>query len=147
MWGGCALSSPLSRECRPFSSFLHFQKRRRITHFRSGFLVCQWSCCSTFRANGGRAKILPQMGFIRTVIVSTNPRGQLRGGEQPVGFDHSALAMHPFGFDRIEPGTLFGQKQGKNAYSFALGFDLLVVLTNPGTHDLAVVPGSIVPDQ
>ncbi len=87
------------------------------------------------------------MSFIRTVIVSTNALDQLLGGEQAVGFNHGALAMHPLGFNRIKPGTLYGQKQWQNAHAFARGFDLLVVFTNPGAHDLTAMPGGIIPDQ
>ncbi|SRR5579885_402229 len=87
------------------------------------------------------------MSFIRTVIVGTDPLSQLLRRKQAVGFDHGALAMDPLGFNRIEPGALGGQKQGQNAYAFACGFHLLVVVPNPGTHDLAVMPGGIIPDQ
>ena len=51
------------------------------------------------------------MSFVRTAVIGTNALSQLFGREQPVGFDDGAFAMHPFGFDGIEPGTLFGQKQ------------------------------------
>src|SRR5579875_402135 len=87
------------------------------------------------------------MSFIRTVIVGTNALGQLLGGEQAVGFDDGTFAMHPFGFDGIEPGTLLRQKQGQNTHPFARGFHLLVVFTNPRAHDLTVMPGGVVPDQ
>src|SRR5690348_16143253 len=55
--------------------------------------------------------------------------------------------MHPFGFDGIEPGTLFRQKQREDAHAFARSLDLLVMLTNPGAHKLAVMPGGIIPDE
>lgn len=87
------------------------------------------------------------MSFIRTVIIRTNPLGQLRGREQPVGFNDGTLAMYPFGFDGIEPGTLLGQKQGQDTHAVARCFHLLIVLANPGPNDLAFVPGGIVPDQ
>src|SRR5579884_4826 len=87
------------------------------------------------------------MSFIRTVIIGTNPPGQLRGGEQPIGFDDRALTMDPFRFDRIEPGTLRGQKQRENAHAFPCLLYLPIVFTNPGTNDLAVMPGGVVPDQ
>ena len=84
------------------------------------------------------------MSFIRTVIVGTNTPDQLLGREQAVGFNHSALAMDPLRFNGIEPGALCGQKQGQNTHPFARGFDLLVVFTNPGTHDLTFMPGGII---
>jgi len=87
------------------------------------------------------------MSFKRTVIVGTDPLGQLLGGEQAVGFDHSALAMHPLGFNRIEPRTLCRLKQGQNAHTFTRGFDLLVVLADPVAHELAAMPGGVIPDE
>lgn len=87
------------------------------------------------------------MSFIRTVVIGTNPLSQLLGCEQPIGFDDSTLAMNPFGFNGIESGTLGRQKQRENAHAFACLLDLLIVRTYPGTHDLAVMPGGIVPDQ
>jgi hypothetical protein len=87
------------------------------------------------------------MSFIRTVKVGTNPLGQLRGGEQAVGFDHGPLAMDPFGFNGIEPGTLFGQKHRQDPPAFARQLDLLVMFTDPGAHPLTIMPGSILPDH
>ena len=87
------------------------------------------------------------MSFMRTVVVSTNALDQLLGREQAVGFNHGALAMHPLGFNGIKPGTLCGQKQRQNAHAFPRGFDLLVMFTNPGAHDLTAMPGGIIPDQ
>jgi hypothetical protein len=87
------------------------------------------------------------MSFRRTMVVRTNALDQLLGREQAVGFNHGALAMHPLGFNGIEPRALCGQKQGQNAHAFTRGFDLLVVFTNPGAHDLTAMPGGIIPDQ
>ena len=55
--------------------------------------------------------------------------------------------MHPFGLNRIEPGTLGGQQARENADAFATLLDLLVVRMKPGTDQLTAVPGGIVPDQ
>ena len=55
--------------------------------------------------------------------------------------------MHPFRLDRIEPGAFRREPEREDAHPFADLFDLLVVLSNPGPHDLADVPGGIVPDQ
>ena len=41
-----------------------------------------------------------------TSIVSTNPLSQLVGRKQAIGLDNVALAVDPFGFNRVEPGTL-----------------------------------------
>jgi hypothetical protein len=45
--------------------------------------------------------------------------------------------MHPFGFNRIEPGTLRGQQERQNPHTLVRLFDLLVVLTMAST-----VPGA-----
>src|SRR5690242_19637143 len=79
--------------------------------------------------------------------VSTDPVGDLVGAEQPGRLDDGALAMHPLGFDRIEPRTLDGQKAGQDAHALALLLDLAVVGADPGPHALAHVPGGVVPDE
>lgn len=79
--------------------------------------------------------------------MSTNAFSQLLGGQQAIGFHNSLLGMHPLGLDRIEPGTFGGQKEGQDAHPGALLLDLAVVLTNPGSYQLAVMPGSVIPDQ
>ena len=79
--------------------------------------------------------------------MSTNAQDQLVGGQQAVRFHNSLLGMNPPGLDRIEPGTFSRQKKGQNAYPFALLLDLAVVLSDPGPHQFAVMPGSIIPDQ
>ncbi len=50
------------------------------------------------------------MSFIRTVIVGPDPLSQLLRRKQTIGFDYGALAMHPLGFNGVEPGALGGQK-------------------------------------
>lgn len=55
--------------------------------------------------------------------------------------------MDPLGFNRIEPGALCGEPKRQNTNPFACHIDLLVMLSNPGTHDLADMPGSVIPDQ
>ena len=55
--------------------------------------------------------------------------------------------MHPFGFNRVEPGTLRRQQERQNAHAFAGLLDLLVVLADPGAHGLTLMPGGIIPDQ
>ncbi len=51
--------------------------------------------------------------------------------------------MYPLGLDWVEPRTFRRQ----NAHPFALSLDLLVLLSDPGPHLLAVMPGGIIPDQ
>lgn len=87
------------------------------------------------------------MSFIGTLKVGTHSFSQLASSQQPITFDDIALGVDPFGLDGIEPGTFAGQKQGENAHAQVFLLDRLVVLTNPGPYQLAVVPGSIIPDQ
>jgi hypothetical protein len=79
--------------------------------------------------------------------VSTNTISQLLSREQPVGLHKSFLRMDPLRLDRVEPRTFSGQKEGQNAHTFALLLDLMVVLANPGTHDLACMKGGVIPDE
>src|SRR5437588_4410023 len=87
------------------------------------------------------------MSFIGTAKVRTNTFSQLLCRKQPIGFDDSSLGMHPFGFDRIEPGTLRWEPKGQDTDPFASLFDLVIMFSDPGVHDFADMPGSVVPDQ
>src|SRR5258706_15421281 len=80
-------------------------------------------------------------------VVGTDPVGDILSAEQPVRGDDGALAMHPLGFDWVEPGTLDGQSAGQNTHALPLLLDGAVVRPNPGPHPLAHMPGSVVPDQ
>src|SRR6266568_562768 len=87
------------------------------------------------------------MRFIRTMKIGTHSLSQFTSRQEPGRLDHRPLAMHPSRFNGIEPGALFGQQQRQNADPFARPFDLLIVLANPSTDQLAHMPGSVVPDQ
>src|SRR5262245_48240055 len=87
------------------------------------------------------------MSFMGASIGSTDALSKLLSRKQPIAFDHIPLAVDPFGFNRIEPGTLGRQKARQNAHAFALLLDLPVVLFDPGSHDFTLMPGGIVPDQ
>src|SRR5438874_11859623 len=87
------------------------------------------------------------MSFMRTLKVSTDPLGKLVSRKQPIGFNDGTLAMHPFGLDGIEPGTLRREQQGQDPHAFALPFDLLVMLPYPGSHFEACMPRGIVRDH
>src|SRR5450631_342508 len=87
------------------------------------------------------------MRFIGRPIVSRHPLGQLSGGEQAVRLNNIALTVDPFGFNRVEPGTLCGQKQGQNTHTLLFLLDLNIMLTNPGAYYLALMPRGIVPNQ
>src|SRR5256885_14503709 len=65
-----------------------------------------------------------QQVLLRTVERGADPRAEFRGGEQPGGFDHPALAMRPLGLDRIEPGALDGQVAGEEPHALATGLHL-----------------------
>src|SRR5581483_6074528 len=62
-------------------------------------------------------------------------------------FHKSLLSMDPLGLDRVEPRTFGRQKKRQNAHSCVLLLDLTIMLSDPGSHALAVMPGSIVPDE
>src|SRR5260370_32109887 len=87
------------------------------------------------------------MRFIRTAKTSTNAFSQKVRGKQPVGFHHSVLAMDPIGFNRVEPGTFGRQETRQDADAFALSFDLGVVCADPSAHELAHMPGGVVPNE
>ena len=61
--------------------------------------------------------------------------------------DDIPLAVDPFGFNRLLPGTLGGHQEGQDPHAFARLFDLSVVGADPGPHRLALVPGGIIPNQ
>src|SRR6266851_4579109 len=84
--------------------------------------------------------------FIGAAKVSTNTFSQKLRREQPIGFHNNLLRMDPLRLDRVEPRTFGGQKEGQNAHALALLLDLLVVLTNPGTHHLTHMKGGVIPD-
>ncbi len=87
------------------------------------------------------------MRFIRTAKVGADPLLQLASSQQAVMLDHVALGMHPFGFNGIEPRTLRGQQERQNPHTLVRLFDLLVMLADPATNRLTLVPGGVIPDQ
>src|SRR5690242_491372 len=87
------------------------------------------------------------MCFIGAPKVRTDPFSQLRGRKQAPRFNHGSLPMDPFRLNRIEPGTLSGQTERQDTHAFACLFDLLVVFSDPTSHDCADMPGGIIPDQ
>lgn|SRR5512135_606179 len=87
------------------------------------------------------------MWLIRTMKIGTNPFSKLISGEQAIRLNYRPLAVHPFRFNGIEPGALFGQKKGQDAYAFARLLHLLVVRAYPIPNKLADMPGGMIPDQ
>src|SRR5215211_223152 len=73
--------------------------------------------------------------------------GELVDGEQAVGFEDAAFAVHPGRFDGVEPGALDGQVAGDDPDAVAALLDLAVVVTGPVADLLADVPGGVVPEQ
>ena len=70
---------------------------------------------------------------METAEDSANPVGEFIDAKQTVGLYNLALAVDPFGFDRVEPQTLLGQKATYDPHSsFATTlFDLVVVGAEP----------------
>src|SRR5581483_3537504 len=87
------------------------------------------------------------MWFIRTAKMRTDPLSQLLCRKQAVGFHNRTLAMYPLRLDGIEPGTFRGEPKGQDTHACARLFHLLIVVSDPGSHDLTDMPGRVVPDQ
>src|SRR6266536_1102921 len=84
---------------------------------------------------------------MRTAVGIGDAVGQLLDREQAVGFDDAAFAVNPGGLNGVEPGALDRQVVGDDADALALLLDLAVVVADPVAHQVADVPGRIVPDQ
>jgi hypothetical protein len=87
------------------------------------------------------------MWLVGTAIIGTDALSKLPSGEQPVGFNHRTFAMHPFGFNGIEPRALLGQQERQNPNPFAHLFHVLIVLPDPQANLFADVPGRMIPNQ
>src|SRR3712207_5354658 len=88
------------------------------------------------------------MLVVRTSESCTDSLSQLAGAEQTVGLDHLALAVNPFGLDRVEPWALLGQQTTDDPHPFLLAlFESPVAATDPAPDLPACVPTGIVPDQ
>jgi hypothetical protein len=81
------------------------------------------------------------MRFIRTPKMGAHTLRQLLRRKQPVGFHHSALAMHPPGLNRVEPGTFGRQVARQDTDALRLRFHLGVMLADPSAHELADMKG------
>jgi hypothetical protein len=77
----------------------------------------------------------------------TDPLRQLFGRKQAIGFNDGSLAMDPLRLDGTPPGVFRREPKGQDAHTFACLFDLLMVFSDPGPHDLAEMPGRISLDQ
>lgn len=64
-----------------------------------------------------------------------------------LGSTTARLSCTHLGSMGLRKATLLRQKQRENAHACACQFDLLVVFTNPGAHDLVVTPGGNISDK
>src|SRR5690242_624466 len=80
-------------------------------------------------------------------IVGTDPVSDLLGTEQAGRRDNGALAMHPFGVDRVQPGTRDRQEARHDAHTLPLLLDVAGVIPDPGADSFTAMPGGVVPDQ
>src|SRR5687768_10641678 len=79
--------------------------------------------------------------------MAAEPSLEFVAAELALGLDDGALAVCPFGLDRVEPRALARQAADQQPAAITGGFDAAVVAPDPGTHLAADVPGSVVPDQ
>ena len=61
---------------------------------------------------------------MRTAMIGAHAVGHLLSAEQAGRLDDGALAMHPLGLNRVEPGTLDRQVADQDAHALALLLDL-----------------------
>lgn len=88
-----------------------------------------------------------QMRLIGSSIVSADALSQLLSSQQAIGLSHVALAMHPPGFNRVQPGTLRRQQKGQDSHTNAGLLDLLVLSPDPRANSLTLMPGGIIEDS
>ena len=73
---------------------------------------------------------------------------QLVSRQQACRFQHAPLAMHPDWLNRIQPRASRRQIAQNDPSPDRLShFDVLIVVTDPGTHGFAPMPGRIIPHQ
>src|SRR5918995_692051 len=84
---------------------------------------------------------------MRTAKRGTDAVAQLGRRQEPCRSHHPPLAVRPLGLDRIEPRALARQLAAHDAHALPGLLDGAVVLTDPGPHLLADMPGGVVPDQ
>lgn len=86
------------------------------------------------------------MRFVNTAIRSTHALRQFVCREQASGLDYAPFAMHPVGFDRIEPRAFHWQQATDDPHA-AVPFDVLIVVANPLSDGTTAMPRGVVPDQ
>ena len=56
-----------------------------------------------------------------------------------------SLSVHPFRFDRVQPGALHRQKANQDTDTSVAAFDLAVMLPDPIAYHLTGMPRGIIP--
>jgi len=87
------------------------------------------------------------MHFLFTAIVRTDTRFQFSRTEQPIWFRDGAFTMDPFGFNRIQPRTFRRQPPRDNPDPLPGVLHTSVVLPQPDSDGLTLVPRGVVPDH
>lgn len=77
----------------------------------------------------------------------TDALSQLGGRKQTSRFNDGTCAMNPRGLNGVKPGTSGRQTTRQKTHALACRLDLLVVCSDPGTHDVAEMPGGLLPEQ
>src|SRR5262249_26835505 len=86
-------------------------------------------------------------GFdVLAAVVGATPLLRLSRRQLPPRLGDVLLAMHPLGFDGVQPRTLDRQVAGQDPHP-AAPLRPAVVRLDPRPHPLADVPGGVVPDE
>src|SRR5215212_11058954 len=70
----------------------------------------------------------------RAAVMVAEPPLEFVAGELALGLDDGALAVRPFGLDRVQPGAPARQAADEDAATGAGGLDAAVVVPDPGPH-------------
>jgi hypothetical protein len=87
------------------------------------------------------------MFFVSTTEDFADPVCELVSTEQPLGLYYLAFGVDPLGLYGVEPGALGWQQARHYPNPAAAFFDTAVVGDDPISHQMALVPRSVVPDQ
>lgn len=84
---------------------------------------------------------------MRKLEGQTNALGEFMSAEQTVGFYYPTLSVNPFGLYEVQPWALLGQKAADDSHPTATLFNPSVMLSEPTSDLLALVPASVIPDK
>ncbi len=87
------------------------------------------------------------MIFMRAGQSSTNALFQLVWRQGSVGLDDASFAMHPLGFNRVEPGALDRQRTNEDPCALTRFQTGLIMRSDPLLYSTADMPTSVVPHQ